>query len=522
MKYKINGKSISFNQNDFLAKGGQGSIYVKGSTVYKIYTDHSEMFTQDKMNELSVITDKKVIVPKEFIYDKDGKIVGFTMPYTPDTIPLIKLFNTGYREKASFDENNTLSLVEQMQHTIQHIHDNNILQIDGNELNYLVGDNLKTPYFIDVDSYQTKNHKATVIMPSIRDWQAKQFSTLTDWYSFGIVACQLFVGLHPYKGRHPNYKRDLKQRAIDHISIFNKDVSVPKAVRDFSNIPSEYMNWFIDIFEKGKRTVPPLVAGTLKLKPTFKVISGSNLLSITELTQLNKINNYVVLPFSKKIARVSIENRKLLIEGENVRINNLCCSEFFISNNSIYAKHNDKLYQVNLGSFNDVIIPAVIGWSISNYASSMFDGFVYQDLLGHCFFTIPYEVGKISTIGIKELDDYKIIDGKYENKVAKIIALNYKTKKYDKITLIFDEEHKKYKIETKEDSGYYLNFTVLETGVVLEIEKDGVMSMTLNRIDRQIVKQINDPIISTEWQLMHEGSQAMFKKDNKTFQLKMN
>ena len=523
MNYSINGKLISFNQNDFLAKGGQGSIYVKGSTVYKIYTDSSEMFTQDKMNELSIITDKRIIVPKEFIYNKLNSIVGFTMNYTLDTIPLIKLFNSGYRDKNNFNEYDSLNIIEQMQYIIQHIHDKNILQIDGNELNYLVGDSFKTPYFIDVDSYQTKNHKAAVLMPSIRDWHAKKFSTLTDWYSFGIVACQLFIGLHPYKGRHPNYKRDLKQRALDNISIFNKDVSVPKAVRDFSNIPSEYMNWFIDIFEKGKRLPPPLVAGTLVLKPSITVILGSNVIKVKELEGYNpkKLISFIETPWNKQILNVSIQDRKLLIEGKDVYINNLCCSEFMISNNTIYAKDKSHLYEISLNCFNEVIIPKIKTWPITNYASKVFEGFIYQNLLGKCFFTIPYEKEKVITQPIPELNDYKIIDGKYESKVAIIIVFNYKTKKYDKVTLIFNKNHNDYSIIIKEDVDYYINFTVLEKGIVLEITRDNSIEITLNRIDKQIIKEVQDNIISTEWKLIHEGNQAMFIKDNKVFELKM-
>ena len=73
----------------------------------------------------------------------------------------------------------------------------------------------------------------------------------------------------------------------------------------------------------------------------------------------------------------------------------------------------------------------------------------------------------------------------------------------------------------KEDVDYYINFTVLEKGIVLEITRDNSIEITLNRIDKQIIKEVQDNIISTEWKLIHEGNQAMFIKDNKVFELKM-
>jgi len=522
MSYIINGNKISFSNNDFLAKGGQGSVYIKGSTVYKIYTDISEMISTNKIKELQEIKNNKVLVPDKIIYDANNHPVGFTMPYINNTIPLIKLFNTGYRDNIGFNEHDTLSLIEQMQRTIQHIHDKKILQIDGNELNYIVGDNNKTSYFIDVDSYQTENYKASVIMPSIRDWHNKQFSTLTDWYSFGIIACQLFIGLHPYKGRHPSYKRDLKQRALDNISIFNKDVTVPKAVRDFGNIPSEYMNWFTKMFEKGERLPPPLVSGTLSIKPKVTVCVGSNLVKIKEIPRTHKYFNSINLPWNNKELKVSIENKRLFITDEkDIRIHSILCSEFMIYNSVIYAKYNNKLNEIRFIGFNDTVTAKINSFSVATNSTKVMDGFVSQNLLGKTFLSIPYEIGKISDIAIPELDNYKIIDGKYENKVSMIIGLNIKTNKYDKIILIYNKIHKNYSIDIIEDVDYYINFTVLETGVVLDISEDGLLTMFLNNIDKFTSKEIKDDVISTEWKLTHEGAKAMFYKNDKLFELKM-
>lgn len=40
MKYVIPGKGkASFTKNDFISEGGEGKVYGKGDTAYKIYTE---------------------------------------------------------------------------------------------------------------------------------------------------------------------------------------------------------------------------------------------------------------------------------------------------------------------------------------------------------------------------------------------------------------------------------------------------------------------------------------------------
>ena len=51
--FKIGNTTVSLSNNDFLAKGGEGEVYVKGSTAYKIYTDKSKMIPAGKIQELS-------------------------------------------------------------------------------------------------------------------------------------------------------------------------------------------------------------------------------------------------------------------------------------------------------------------------------------------------------------------------------------------------------------------------------------------------------------------------------------
>ena len=120
-------------------------------------------------------------------------------------------------------------------------------------------------------------------MSSIRDWTNKTFNKLTDWFSFGVLACWLFTGIHPFRGKHDYYDKKYKdsiekakQRVIDGISIFNNNVRVAPNAK-MNNVPKHYKNWFIELFEKCKRLLPPMTAGSVVSIPlSVKTITGTN------------------------------------------------------------------------------------------------------------------------------------------------------------------------------------------------------------------------------------------------------
>lgn len=53
MKVTVQGQGqVTLLQSDFVAAGGEGSIYCKGTTAYKIYADPKRMLPLGKMTEL--------------------------------------------------------------------------------------------------------------------------------------------------------------------------------------------------------------------------------------------------------------------------------------------------------------------------------------------------------------------------------------------------------------------------------------------------------------------------------------
>ena len=93
--YFVCGKKVSFTDKDYKATGGEGIIYTKGGTVYKIFLDMSHQTPLAKVEELNRLLNRKnILKPKDPIYDDNNAYVGFTMDYAVNTQPLCRTFTT--------------------------------------------------------------------------------------------------------------------------------------------------------------------------------------------------------------------------------------------------------------------------------------------------------------------------------------------------------------------------------------------------------------------------------------------
>ena len=376
MNIYVNGKKIILGQKDYVTKGGEGSIYKKDNTAFKIYEDVRKMIPLAKIGELNVLDRPTIIKPENPIYNEDKHLVGFTMEWLGDNIlPLCKLFTNGFRDANGVTNDIIIELVETIKNDIHFIHQHKCLIVDGNELNYMVSSDFITPYFIDVNSWQTPSFGATAIMPSIRDWTTTKFNELTDWFSFAIVSFQLFVGIHPFKGTHKNYKKnDFRKRITDHISVFNPMVSMPHSVRDFNLIPTSYKDWYVKIFENGNRVPPPDLPGAImKSQVIVQLIQSTDNFEIREIRCFpekilfhnatlnftkteNKIyigktdyesrdEEVVYTPLEQIPIFIRLENGKVKFKtfGYKEPVLDLDAEDKIIVNNILYLKNQEKL-----------------------------------------------------------------------------------------------------------------------------------------------------------------------------------
>jgi len=145
---------ISLTKNDFLASGGEGEVYIKSGTAYKIYHEPSKIIPAGKVNELSAIKNPNVIRPQSYVLDSKNKPIGYTMRYVPDTLALCQLFTKAFRNRNNIDHDMMQGLIRNLHQIVVDVHKANILIVDLNEMNFLVSPDFKDVFAIDTDSYQ--------------------------------------------------------------------------------------------------------------------------------------------------------------------------------------------------------------------------------------------------------------------------------------------------------------------------------------------------------------------------------
>lgn len=557
MNVYVNGKKIVLTQQDYVTKGGEGSIYRKGKVAFKIYEDLKKMIPLAKIGELSKLTDPSIVGPKEPVYSDQKYLNGFTMDWLGgNIIALCKLFTNTFRDANAITPDMTTELVENIKLKTHYIHQNGCLIVDGNELNYMVKDDFVTPYFIDVNTWKTPSFEATAIMPSIRDWTSDKFNQNTDWFSFAIIAFQLFVGIHPFKGKHSGYKKnDFINRIKDGVSVFNTEVRLPPAARDFNLIPKGYKDWFFKIFEHGNRVPPPHLPGELgRVSVQVHLIQSTDNFEIRELVEfpenvlyhnaiykLTKTTDHIIIgktPYNVTDAEVVftpltqipiltkiVDNRVRFKAINNTNpVLDLVASDMMIVNNILYLRNKEKLMEMDfkvMGGKVHAMIKRT--WIIEPNASKIFSNVIYQSALGAAVLAIPLSIATKSafiTKRLPEIDEYQILDARYENRIC--VLTGHKSGHYDRIIIIFDEKHDKYRLRIVKDVDYTpINFTTLDNGVCILITDDDAIEIFLNRIDKPDVKRIEDPVINSTMRLCKDGTTAKFFRDNKIYQIKM-
>jgi len=506
MKVTVKGQSISLSKNDFLGQGGEGSVYAKGKTAYKIYIDPKKMIPEEKINELLVLKNPKIINPQDVIYSRN-KQIGYTMRYINKnkSYTLCELFTKSFKERHKLDNDMCLNLVRDMQNTVSDVHSHKILIVDLNELNFLIDNKFKDVYFIDVDSYQTQNYPAPALMESVRDRHNKTFSEGTDWFSFAVVAFQLLIGIHPYKGRHKTVK-GLENRMQQNISVFNDEVSLPKCCAPVDVIPIGYRDWFKAVFEKGLRQTPPDdITKAHKVDIVQTVIISSKHLKIEQRTEPKFLN---VGYYKNQAIKIQIDQQNVLLSNvtssKPIDTSHIQAEQYMIYAGNIYIKTTDKINR--LVFFGNVIKPSVTIENVCNVmekATQLYPGVAMSNMLGSWYaFILPSESDSSTAscfqYKLDELNGYRVIEAKYDYGVLMIVG--FKNGKYDRFIFTLDDKQ----VRVAEDIQYTgLNFVTLKTGVCICINEEEQLEI-FHKKDINKIKLIEDTNIHSGVKLYSE------------------
>jgi hypothetical protein len=449
-RYKVGNQEITISDRDFLADGGEASVYAQGGTAIKIYADPARCIPPAKFKELSVLADNRIIKPEALIFD--GHIpVGYTMPLFKGE-PVCRLFTQAFKDRNGITTNTIADLVLQLREVMLHVHKHAILVVDFNEMNSLVNDKFNAIALIDTDSWQTKSFPATAIMESIRDRHGKPgvFDEKTDWFAWATVTIQMFMGIHPYKGGHPKVKT-MDERMVKNLSVFDKSVKLPACCPPLSSLPQSYHDWYLAVFQNGCRDVPPdalvpvvvVSHAAMQLMGAFTMtelmrdlawtpvgvaVGSDGLSNICVIAPQGAVyaGQYVSTPTRPVVAFHGAVPVAGWIEDGMVKLVTLpdkdvvrCCDlqadALAVCGGAIYAKCVDRSVRLEFhGKGKTVLMTPVVAGEVMPHATSMYPGVVVQRMLGNVMAMIPDGSGAVYAQNLMELTDYHVISAKAE------------------------------------------------------------------------------------------------------------
>jgi serine/threonine protein kinase len=508
-----------------------------------------------KIQELGALKDDCILGPIEPLYEPISmQPLGFSMPYMDHTEFLCKIFTKNFRDEKGINYQDITEMITGMQKTLDKIHKKGFLVVDYNEMNFLIGKDLKTVYYIDVDSYKTPSFPAMALMESVRDRKCPKgtFTELTDWFSFAVVTFQMYVGIHPYKGFYPKFAPAEWSKRMDlGISVFDKDVTLPKSCQDFSVIPQRHLEWYKSIFVKNERSVPPYADAII-----MAITSGKNVSSggkfIVELikeftSNIQKIyffngKRYVItnsdiycedrieLSFTKSgkgsIAMVDVFGENPIVcylKAETLSFNDLTKNQIssltatsaFSANGLVYSINNGDLLESSFDRLGKLIHQVKVVSSISP-SHKVFPGIVVQDDFMKCHLAIPYAKGLCANVHVKELDGFRIIDARHEGNISGFIA--EKSGNLWRYILIFDKGFYKYEVWAEQLNGVCeINFSVLPNGLNI-LADDGKIILFKDKANK---KEFNNAPVDTSTRFYHNGMDVYFVDENKLYKIKM-
>lgn len=578
MKVFVQGTGVEVNltQKDFVAQGGQASIYTKKGVAYKIYTDPKQALPVGKIKALSVLTDHNIIKPQNILVDGTGTIVGYTTTFVKDAYPMSQLFPKSFREREGVTASHIQGLVRKFSAGIQHIHSKSILVVDMNESNLLVGNSFQDLFFIDTDSYQTTGYPCPVLMESVRDWTIKnhQWTELSDWFSFAVVSFQMFVGVHPFRGVYKGPKTEMRtklttddpndtfaitrRRMQGNVSVFDPNVGVSAAVYPFNVIPSEYLAWYKKVFAEGLRAPPPGFQGTVVavLAPTLpRPSSGAaGALDIMEIASYGSENIIQLFSNGQKMIVVTdkgvwVDTMKVLhapevihgcaftpkggkailarANGSLTEVSTQKDVQFGLTSEKtsshdgrLYMKNGEQVHELSFieASGNTLVSTRPVVNVLPN-ATSLYRGVVVQNLLGSVYVSLLSASGISRQIRVKELDSYKIQDARLEGNV--LMTVGRKGSQYDRLVFRFDDSDQ-YDVRVVSDiTPTGLNYVVMDSGVVVSMTEEDKLEIFSSRRWSSSVKVIEDKNLSGDCTLYKHGGSVIFTRGDKVFQMRM-
>lgn len=581
---QLEGKgAMTLNDTDHRATGGEGAVYVKKGYAIKLFLDpaHAQRTGMaEKIRALSALRHPAIVAPLGAVYDAQQAMVGFYMPEVRG-VPLVKTFTNAWRDAQAFGDAQALRLVDGMREAVAAAHQHGALLVDGNEMNYLVDG--EAPRLIDVDSWQIGPFKATAQMPSIKDHHSPVFNDGTDWFAWAIVSFQVLVGIHPYKGTHPDFKKsDLEARMKANASVFDPQVKLNAAVRDFACIPPLLRDWYEAVFQQGLRTAPPSVharaIGAVRPAPFVRRVLASTVGSGTVRHEVLDTLGGPVRLLSQGWAVAStpsgwsafdlvrrqpipaldsaaidavLQGRAALLrhgpgwawlttDGQTVSghrvssakdplpldpsLNRLACQgeRLLVWGERAFVLVPDSemgLVELGLDTLGERTVLSITGrWPVLVRSTQFFDGAAVMDALGAPFLVVP-SPGAVTVRRAPDLHGMRVLDAYARHPdFALVLALSPQDGRTHRLTLVPTGDRWTI-IEDEVTDAVALNAAINARGILVSIPEDGLLRVA--NTHGQGGKLVQDASLGTDQRLVAWGDGIGYARGHEVVRLSM-
>lgn len=527
-------------KSTFVAEGGEGAVYADGDVAVKIYQDQSSMIPEGKIAELAAVATPDILAPLDVVLE-NGRPVGYEMLVAEECLALPKIYPRSWRKDHGLDPSTAMGLVLQLRKNYAHIHGEQVfvgggawtrgsyLVVDGNDMNFLVRTDFSGIVHIDVDSYQTPGYPPTAIMPSVRDPRTKDFNEETDWYTFALVAFSLMIGIHPFKGGHPDYAvGKMLERMKDGASALTPGAQLPKPCMPFDVIPATWRTWFEGVFHHGDRSAPPTTAEAValvvpkvaaspatlvELSPVIRIDEGLSVVHavrtadgmVVALSDGTLSTGHLSQLWASKFARladalgVTQRTRQAVAfwkDGPWLKGYDVCSGEALeplmadavtSSNGLVHYQRGASLMEIKFLEHADPMrMTGHLVASVAPKAVRLFPGVAIQGLLGATWASMLPKPGRCVQVRLKEIEGQRILDAQFvggqakdgRSGVLKVAVDNKGNIDVHTWHGLWAGRARFELHEVEEDVGTPdFNLVELDTGTCVSVETDGTITM---------------------------------------------
>lgn len=435
-------KRLVLEEADFAARGGEGAVFFLGELAYKIYHEPQRMPPEKKLAALGRLNLPNVVAPADLVYDADARPIGFSMRRVPNAEYLSRLFSRTFRRERGLDGKATAEIVDKMRRTLTAMHSHQVIVADYNELNVLLDLTALEPYNIDLDSCQTPEFPATAIMDNVRDRASPPgvFNEDTDWFSWAIVSFQLFTGVHPFKGKHPDFRADeLDRRMTEGVSVLDPAVRVPPACSDWSEIPATLLDWYRAVFANRLRGAPPDFLQ--RANAVYAPVRAQRAAGVLEPPIIGGGRARILC--DGDVLRFCEADTGAPVAGE------LRADGYFVVNDALYSLRNGVLTECVFERLGRVVFLTRIAAHVHPLTGRAYDGLVMETFLDRAAALLPVARGSCKRVMIPEVAGTRIIDAARRDRA--IFLLAEQAGAFNRFTLRFSADYSTYECSIERD-----------------------------------------------------------------------